>query len=87
MRPFLIPELKVVFQAFMKLSAVFILVQENMFILNIPPESLYKNVVKCSATAVHADSYFAVKQYFGELRGSKLASLICVENLRLDART
>jgi hypothetical protein len=33
MRPLLIPELKVFFQALMKLPAIIVLVQENMFIL------------------------------------------------------
>jgi hypothetical protein len=62
MWPLLVAKMKVVFQTLVKLSSIFILMQEDMLVLDIAPESFYKYVVQCPSTTVHADLNIPVKQ-------------------------
>jgi hypothetical protein len=55
----------------------------DILILHRPPESLNEDIIKASASAVHADGYVTVTQYLRECFACELAALIGIKNLRL----
>ena len=81
MRPFFIIELDVLMQTPPQLGHRFVVVEIDVLILQCAPEALDEDVVEDPTTTIHADTDLLVGQTTGKIMGSKLRSLVGVENL------
>ncbi len=84
-RAFVIVEVEVVEQAEVEFEHGGVSLDVDVFVFDGAPKPFDKNVVQGSAAAIHADTNVLLLQTSSELMGSKLRTLICVENLRSPA--
>jgi len=83
MQPFRVVELKIGGQLFPRFQDRPIIMKIDFLVLDRPPESFHKDIVKEPATAVHADPDFGFLQKPGKSLACELTSLVRLEDLRL----
>ena len=76
MEAFFIVKLKVPVQTLPQIPAVFVLVQENMFVFDRPPEPFDEHIVQRPAPSIHADFHFLSQKRPGKCIRSELAALV-----------
>ena len=83
MRPFVIVQLEVAFQAGGQSRHGSVFLDVNVFVLHGAPEAFDEDVVKGATTAVHADPNVGCFQGAGKVKGRELNALVGVKDVGL----
>ena len=82
MRPLVVVELEIFFQALFCIIYSVVGVEINFFIFDTAPESFNKDVITPAAFSVHADLDVVIFQHVGKFQAGDLAALVGVEDFR-----
>lgn len=81
MRAFIVIDLEVVMQPAFQCRYGRIVLQINVLVFDVAPQSFDKDVVECAPTTIDTDADVGLFQFTSEIAGRKLHPLIGVENV------